>query len=63
MLDESGADGPGDVAIVGDESALRRQLEELRDAGVTSFSAWLFDAGPGTQERSREFLASLAPEL
>lgn len=63
MLDESGADGPGDVAIVGDEAAIRRQLDELRDAGVTSFSAWLFDAGPDTQERTRDFLASLTPGL
>src|SRR5690606_37418755 len=35
MLDKSGADGPGEVAFVGDEAALIAQLEELRDSGAT----------------------------
>jgi len=57
MLDESGADGPGDVALVGDEAAIRAQLAALRDAGVTSFAAWVFDDGTGAVSRTREFLA------
>lgn len=62
-LDRSGADGPGDVALVGDEAALRSQLEALRDAGTTSFAGWAFDDGTGSKERTRQFLASLAPEV
>ncbi|GAA1644563.1 TIGR03564 family F420-dependent LLM class oxidoreductase [Nonomuraea maheshkhaliensis] len=37
MLDREGADGPGDVAIVGDEDTVLAKLDELRRAGVTDF--------------------------
>ncbi len=60
MLDKSGADGPGDAALLGDESALRTQLAELRDSGVTSFAAWAFEDGTGSKARTRAFLASIA---
>lgn len=63
MLDRSGVEGPGEVALVGDEAALVAQLEELRDSGATSFSGWAFDDGTGSKERTREFLASLAPDF
>ena len=62
MLDKSGADGPGDVALLGDEASLRAQLAELRDSGVTSFAAWAFEDGSGSKARTREFLAALARE-
>lgn len=39
MLDREGADGPADIAIVGDESALRTGLARLAEAGVTEFLA------------------------
>jgi F420-dependent oxidoreductase-like protein len=39
MLDLEGAAGPGDVAIVGDEDAVRHALQELEAAGVSDFSA------------------------
>src|SRR4029077_10890529 len=39
MLDREGAEGPASVAIVGDESAVRGALAELREAGVTDFLA------------------------
>ena len=39
MLDREGAQGPGDVAIVGDEIAVRAQLERLAEIGVTDFAA------------------------
>ncbi len=39
MLDREGAEGPGDVAIVGDEAAVEKQLNALADAGVTDFFA------------------------
>src|SRR5689334_8582642 len=39
MLDREGAEGPANVAIVGDESAVRGALAELRAAGATDFLA------------------------
>jgi alkanesulfonate monooxygenase SsuD/methylene tetrahydromethanopterin reductase-like flavin-dependent oxidoreductase (luciferase family) len=39
VLDREGVDGPGDVAIVGDEEAVARQVELLAGAGVTDFAA------------------------
>jgi len=58
MLDREGAAGPGDVAIVGDEAALRAGLQELRDAGVTDFAASPFEAEKGSTARTVEFLKS-----
>jgi F420-dependent oxidoreductase-like protein len=60
MLDESGLAGPAQAAMVGDESALRAQLKELEEAGVTHFNASCYDVGPGSVERTRAFLAGLA---
>lgn len=59
MLDQAGADQPGDVAVVGDEASLRGQLKALRDSGVTHFYAAPFDDGAGSIPRTREFLASV----
>jgi F420-dependent oxidoreductase-like protein len=56
MLDREGAEGPGDVALVGDEGTLRAALARLRDAGVTDFAASLFNADPDAAERTRTFL-------
>jgi F420-dependent oxidoreductase-like protein len=39
MLDREGAEGPGDVVIAGDESAVRERLEQLAAAGATDFLA------------------------
>lgn len=63
MLDKSGAEGPGDAALVGDESTLRAALTELKESGATSFAAWSFEDGTDSRQRTREFLASLAPEF
>ncbi len=46
MLDREGVEGPADLAIVGDEAALREAIQGLRDAGVTDFNAAVI-AGPG----------------
>ncbi len=56
MLDREGADGPGDVAILGDESTVRKALAELRDAGVSDFGAAVFPADADAAVRTREFL-------
>lgn len=58
MLDREGVEGPGGVALVGDESALRQGLDRLRDAGVTHFAASLYAADPDAVARSRAFLKS-----
>src|SRR5439155_178727 len=63
MLDREGAEGPADVAIVGDESAVGEQLRRLAEAGATDFLAAPF-AVPGdgdAVERTRALLAKLAP--
>ena len=59
MLDREGADGPADVALVGDEAELRAQIDRLRDAGVTDFDAAVTPVDAGSEDRTLEFLASL----
>jgi F420-dependent oxidoreductase-like protein len=39
MLDKEGAAGPADVAILGDEEAVRAGIQRYADAGVTDFHA------------------------
>ncbi len=58
MLDREGARGPGDIALIGNEQSLRRQLEQLRSIGVTDFNAVLIDTDKGAYERTLGFLAS-----
>lgn len=45
MLDREGAEGPADVAITGDESAVGEQLQRLAEAGVTDFLAAIYPVG------------------
>jgi F420-dependent oxidoreductase-like protein len=59
MLDAEGAEGPGDVAIVGDEETVAAGLRELADAGVTEFSASCF-GDEETIRRTIEVLRGLA---
>ena len=59
MLDREGAETPGDIAIVGDEDTVAKQVAALADAGVTDFGASLY----GSDEqiaRGRTLMASLA---
>jgi len=59
MLDREGADGPGDVAIVGDESDVGEQLDRLAEAGVTDYLAVPFPSGSDGKAsiaRTRGFL-------
>jgi F420-dependent oxidoreductase-like protein len=58
MLDREGAEGPQDVAIVGDEAEVRGQLENIADAGATDYIAAEF----GSREervRTRALLKTL----
>ena len=59
MLDLEGAGGPGDVAIVGDEVAVRQQVDELDAIGVTDFAAGVFATGEEAA-RTRALLRDLA---
>lgn len=59
MLDREGLAGPADLAMVGDETELRRGLERLESAGVTDFNAAVMPVEEGATERTLEFLASL----
>jgi F420-dependent oxidoreductase-like protein len=59
MLDREGAAGPADVAMVGDEAALRAQIGRLGDAGVTDFDAAIVPLEEGSADRTLAFLESL----
>jgi F420-dependent oxidoreductase-like protein len=55
-LDREGAAGPQDVAVVGDENAVARQVRRLAEAGVTDFLAAPF-GDPEEQDRTLGVLA------
>ncbi|HEX2463699.1 MAG TPA: TIGR03564 family F420-dependent LLM class oxidoreductase [Thermoanaerobaculia bacterium] len=58
MLDREGAAGPADVSLIGDEGVLARELDRLRDVGVTDFVASVVTTDRDAQKRTLEFLAS-----
>lgn len=59
MLDKEGAAGPADIAILGDEAALRARLDQIRDAGATDFIAAVMNVEDGAADRTMDFLESL----
>jgi len=59
MLDREGADGPADIALIGDEDHVAGRLEELQKAGVTDFAASEFSPVDTEGRRTRELLCSL----
>ncbi len=62
MLDREGADGPADVAIVGDEEAVTTAVQALFDAGATDVWAAVFPVGAdrrASRERTRQLLGEL----
>lgn len=59
MLDREGVNGPADIAIVGDENALRGQIDRFRNAGVTDFNAAIMNVDDGAYDRTLEFLSSM----
>lgn len=48
MLDKEGAEGPADVAIVGDAASVRAQVEQVFEAGATEFVGVPFQDVPQT---------------
>ena len=65
MLEREGAESPGDIAIVGDESAVEDQLHRLADNGATDLLATIFpvDGSQTSQTRTRAFLQSLVGKI
>jgi hypothetical protein len=62
MLDREGAEGPADVVVAGDETAVSGALADLESAGVTDF-LWAPCPVEGDGDaipRTRAFLAKLA---
>jgi alkanesulfonate monooxygenase SsuD/methylene tetrahydromethanopterin reductase-like flavin-dependent oxidoreductase (luciferase family) len=59
MLDREGAETPGDIALVGDESAVAAQVQQLADAGVTDFGASAYGS-PEQIDRTRALMKELA---
>ena len=58
MLDKEGAEGPADVAIVGDAAAVAAEVRRFAEAGTTDFAAAVFGSA---EERAHtvDVLASL----
>ena len=50
MLDREGAEGPADVAIVGDDATVEKAVRALADAGVTEYVASIYGS---REERAR----------
>ncbi|HEY1827650.1 MAG TPA: TIGR03564 family F420-dependent LLM class oxidoreductase [Acidimicrobiales bacterium] len=69
LMEHGDAHSIGDVLICGDESAMERRLRSFADAGVTDLNARIVTLGDDREEtkasaeRTREFLASVAPAL
>lgn len=59
MLDREGVKGPADIALAGDENALRGAIKRFEDMGVTDFNAAIAAVEPGSFDRTLEFLAGI----
>jgi F420-dependent oxidoreductase-like protein len=59
MLDREGAEGPAQVAIVGDEESVANQIRAFADAGATDFSAAPFGSADEIRQTVR-LVAALA---
>ena len=66
VLDRGGAEGPGDVAIVGSEAEVEQQIRALASAGATDFSAVIFPVGDDaltSMTRTRELVKGLVGKV
>jgi len=66
ILATSGATGPADVAIVGNEAQVERQLRDLAAAGATDFLAGMFTVGDDPKaslQRTTECLRALVGRI
>lgn len=63
IINASGASEPADVAVVGDETSVRRQLQRLLDVGATDIWAAMIPVGSDSKasiQRTRDLLQTLA---
>ena len=58
MLDKEGVAGPAELAFAGDEATIRGKIQQLKDVGVTDFTAAIVATDDGAYERTQAFLAS-----
>jgi len=58
MLDREGVAGPAEIAMLGDENALRTRIAQVREIGVTDFVAAIAATNEAEANRTLEFLAS-----
>ena len=66
MLDMEGVAGPADVAIVGNEAEVERQIRGIASAGATDFDAAIFPTGTdaaASMARTRALLQSLVGKV
>jgi F420-dependent oxidoreductase-like protein len=69
LLERGDATDVGDIAALGSEADVERRLRSFADAGTTDLSARVLPIGKGRDEllassrRTRDFLATLAPEI
>lgn len=61
MFDREGVDGPADVAIVGNASAVRDGILDMAASGVTDFAASEFYLNQSDRDKTRELLKTLVP--
>ena len=59
MLDKEGVAGPAELAFAGDEAALTKEIENLKNIGVTDFCASIVAPDKETYERTYGFLESV----
>jgi F420-dependent oxidoreductase-like protein len=60
VLAREGASSPAELALVGDEASVERQVQDLASAGATDLIAWMFPtAESGSTERTWDLLESL----
>ncbi len=62
MLDIEGVESPAEVAVIGNEESIKRQLEAFAEGGATDFIANIFEVPgePDSGQRAYEALKSLA---
>ncbi len=69
LMEHGDAQTIGDVLVGGSEAAMEKRLRSFADAGVTDLNARIVPLGEGREqikasaERTREFLAAVAPSL
>jgi 5,10-methylenetetrahydromethanopterin reductase len=59
MFEREGVAGPGDVALIGDEDAVARRVDDLRAAGVTDFAPSEFVRSAEERTRTRSLLKAI----